>query len=120
MRIESWMVTPVGTGTCSPTSSARRNSAPPTSSDDPPPKPLSSATICGIAVILTVRAIQMPSADPTRTPAAITPYERIARSRRVTTIATSIPTPESRLPARAVAGLPRRRSPTMNRTAAAR
>ena len=53
-------------------SSDLRNSAPPTSSEAPPPNPFRSATICGIAVIFTARAIQRPSADPTTSPAAIT------------------------------------------------
>ena len=49
----SCMTTPVGVGMSVPASNARRNSAAPTIIDAPPPKPLSSATICGIAVIFT-------------------------------------------------------------------
>ena len=37
---------------------------PPTSADAPPPKPLSSATICGIWIILTFFVIHAPIAAP--------------------------------------------------------
>ncbi len=66
------MLTDVSSRSCSPTSSLRRNSAPPTVSDAPPPNPLRSATICGIAVIFTVRAMYNPIAEPTTSPATIT------------------------------------------------
>ncbi len=107
-------------GTLLPTSSDRRNSAPPTRSDAPPPKPFNSATICGIAVIFTVRAIQMPSAVPTTMPAMMISYETICRSNRVMTIAISIPIPDRRFPCRAVAGLFSFLRPMMKRTAASR
>jgi hypothetical protein len=116
----SCVVTAVSIGTVSFISSARRNSAPLTRREAAPPKPLSSATICGIAVIFTVRAIQSPIAVPTTIPAAMVPYDRIARSSIVMTIARSIPAPEIRLPSRAVSGLPSRLSPRMKRTAATR
>ncbi len=73
MRTLSWMVTDVSMASWRPCSSESRNSPMPTSSDAPPPSPLSSATIWGIAVILTERAIQRPRALPTRSPAASTP-----------------------------------------------
>ena len=69
----SWMVMDVSIGKATPNSSDFRNSAPPTSSDAPPPRPLSSATIWGIAVIFTARASQRPSPEPTTSPATITP-----------------------------------------------
>ena len=39
----------------------------------PPPTPLNSATICGIAVIFTLRAAGTPTAVPITTPTAIRP-----------------------------------------------
>ena len=39
----------------------------------PPPTPLNSATICGIAVIFTLRAAGTPTAVPIATPTAISP-----------------------------------------------
>ena len=39
----------------------------------PPPTPLNSATICGIAVIFTLRAAGTPTAVPIATPTAIRP-----------------------------------------------
>ncbi len=56
-----------------PVATALRNSAAPTRSDAPPPRPLSNATICGIAVIFTVLASQSPRAVPTTSPAAMIP-----------------------------------------------
>ena len=47
---------------------ACRNSAHATSATAPPPTPLNSATICGIAVIFTLRAAGMPTAVPITTP----------------------------------------------------
>jgi hypothetical protein len=49
----------------------RRYSSPATSADAPPPKPFSSATICGMAVILTVRAMVKPMVAPITMPARI-------------------------------------------------
>jgi hypothetical protein len=57
----------------SPATSARRSAAAPTSSDAAPPAAMRIETICGIAVIFTVRAIQIPIAEPTRIPAAMAP-----------------------------------------------
>ena len=51
-----------------PSSSASRNSTTLISATAPPPTPLNSATICGIAVIFTLRAAGMPTAVPIATP----------------------------------------------------
>jgi hypothetical protein len=120
MSVPSWMATPVGTASRSRRAAARSSSAPLTSSDAAPPSPLSSATICGMAVIFTARAIHSPSAVPTTMPAAITVYDTIARSASVTSTATSIPIPDRRLPARAVSVRPSRLRPRTKRTAASR
>ena len=50
-----------------------RNSTQAISATAPPPTPLNSATICGIAVILTLRAAGMPTAVPSTTPSTISP-----------------------------------------------
>ena len=57
-------------GRRSPASSRRcaRNSAHAISATAPPPTPLNSATICGIAVIFTLRAAGTPTAVPIATP----------------------------------------------------
>ena len=47
------------------------NSASETSAAAPPPTPLNSATICGIAVIFTLRAATAPKTPPIRQPSAI-------------------------------------------------
>ena len=50
-----------------------RNSAQAISATAPPPTPLNSATICGIAVIFTLRAAGTPTAVPMPMPSAISP-----------------------------------------------
>ena len=50
---------------------ASRNSAHAMSATAPPPTPLNSATICGIAVIFTLRAAGTPTAVPMTTPRTI-------------------------------------------------
>jgi hypothetical protein len=55
-------------GACPVTSAS---AAPATSAEAPPPKPLSSATICGIAVIWIFRAPTAPIVPPTSMAAAI-------------------------------------------------
>ena len=97
---------------------ARKNSPEPTNSDEAPPTPLSNATSCGIDVIWTVRAIHQPSAEPTMRPAPIQVYDTMDWSSSVAMIANSMPSPESKLPLRAVSGEPRRRRPRMNSDAA--
>ena len=64
----SGMITSVGR---SPPES--RNSAQAISATAPPPTPLNSATICGIAVIFTLRAAGTPTAVPSTMPSAISP-----------------------------------------------
>ena len=54
-------------------SSASRYSTNEISATAPPPTPLNSATICGIAVIFTLRAAGTPTAVPTAMPSAISP-----------------------------------------------
>ena len=54
-------------------SSASRYSANEISATAPPPTPLNSATICGIAVIFTLRAAGTPTAVPIAMPTAISP-----------------------------------------------
>ena len=51
-----------------PSSSASRYSTTLISATAPPPTPLNSATICGIAVIFTLRAAGMPTAVPITRP----------------------------------------------------
>ena len=100
----------------------RRNSDHAISATAPPPTPLNSATICGIAVIFTLRAAGTPTAVPTATPNAI----RIAVSvsgitpgfNSVATTAIAIPTAAILLPRTAVCGPVRPRNPTMNRITA--
>ena len=54
-------------------SSASRYSTNEISATAPPPTPLNSATICGIAVIFTLRAAGTPTAVPIAMPSAISP-----------------------------------------------
>ena len=91
-----------------------------TRTDAPPPKPFSSATICGIAVILTARAEITPITPPTSTPTRIAENPTISRSSSVARTAMSIPVAPSAFPLRAVAGEERRLSPRMKRTDATR
>ena len=74
----------------------------------PPPTPLKSATICGIAVIFTLRAAGIPTAAPIATPAMIShtvadPWNSPLRS-SVATTANAIPTAAVWLPRTAVRG----------------
>ena len=55
----------------SPALSARQYSPTATNADAPPPRPLNIPTICGIAVIFTMRAAAAPMAEPTTMPARI-------------------------------------------------
>ncbi len=64
----SGMITSVGR---SPPES--RNSAQAIRATAPPPTPLKSATICGIAVIFTLRAAGTPTAVPMTRPSTISP-----------------------------------------------
>ena len=96
------------------------NSASATSAAAPPPTPLKRATICGIAVIFTVRAPTSPTIAPITPPAMIRPQLPIPSSASVVAIATSIPTPPTQFPFRACFGEERKRSATMKQTIATR
>ncbi len=72
MRPESTVATvSCMVGASMPGRTASWSAAPATSTDAPPPKPLSSATICGMAVICTIRASMAPSTPPTTMPPAM-------------------------------------------------
>ena len=94
---------------------ASRNSTTLISATAPPPTPLNSATICGIAVIFTERALGIPTAVPISTPAAIRPYWPERSSISVANTAIAIPPAATRLPRTAVRGPLSIRSPMMNR-----
>ena len=100
--------------------SATWNSASATSAAAPPPTPLKRATICGMAVIFTVRAPTTPTTAPIAAPAAISPQLPMPSSASVVPIATSIPTPPTQFPFRACFGDERKRSATMKQTIATR
>jgi hypothetical protein len=72
---------------------------------------LNSATICGIAVILTLRAPTTPITAPISMATAIAPKLATRLSTRVATIAMTMPAAAMRLPVRAVAGDESRFSP---------
>ena len=84
----------------------------------PPPTPLKSATICGIAVIFTLRAAGTPTAVPIARPIAMS--SEVARRRAVAgcssvaTTAIAMPTAAILLPCTAVVGLVSRARPMMN------
>ena len=96
------------------------NSASATSAAAPPPTPLNRATICGIAVIFTVRAPTTPTIAPIAPPTMISAQLPMPSSARVVAIATIIPTPPTQLPLRACFGEERKRSATMKQTIATR
>ena len=100
--------------------SATWNSASATSAAAPPPTPLKRATICGIAVIFTVRAPTTPTTVPIAAPPTISGQLPIPSSSSVVAIAIAIPTPPTQLPFRASFGDERNRRATMKQTIAAR
>ena len=63
----------IGISASSGMSTSDRNSTTLMSATAPPPTPLNSATICGIAVIFTLRAAGTPTATPIATPTTIRP-----------------------------------------------
>ena len=81
-----------------------RNSDHAISATAPPPTPLNSATICGIAVILTRRAAGTPINAPSTRPSPISAQLPIPGISRVATIAITIPTAAIQLPRTAVCG----------------
>jgi len=114
----------VATVSCSVVVVASVRAAPATRTEARPPNPLSSATICGIAVICTFSASTAPMALPTARPAAMKarpcrPAATMCRSKSVATMATSMPTAPSRLPRTAVRGWARPFRPKMNSAEAA-
>jgi hypothetical protein len=70
----------------------------------PPPTPLNSATICGIAVIFTLRAAGTPTIVPITIPATIRPQLPTPGMSSVATTARAMPTAAMRLPRTAVRG----------------
>ena len=82
----------------------------------PPPTPLKSATICGIAVICTLRAATAPKPPPITIAIAIAHQLVDPILIHVTTIASTIPAAPIWLPRRACAGLERKRSARTNVT----
>ena len=90
-----------------------RNSDHAMSATAPPPTPLNSATICGIAVIRTLRADGTPSAAPTTSPTMIS--SQLWRTvSSVASTATSMPTAAILLPRTAVRGPVSPDRPRMN------
>ena len=91
-----------------------RNSTTAISATAPPPTPLNSATICGIAVIFTLRAAGIPTAVPIATPTTIRTQSPTPGWSSVANTATAIPTAATWLPRTAVRGPRSMCSPTMN------
>ena len=115
-KIPNTLHTPLMSDFSEPGSGARLwNSASEIKAAAPPPTPLKSATICGIAVILTCRAAGMPTAVPSAMPSAIRPQFPSPRFSSVATTAMPMPTAAMRLPRTAVVGPDRPRRPWMNR-----
>ena len=92
------------------------HSASATSAAAPPPTPLKIATICGIAVIRTVRAPTTPTTVPMSPPTTIQAQFPIPSRESVVAIATSIPAPPTQFPLRACFGDERNRSATTKQT----
>ena len=102
------------------TPSSSWNSASAMSAAAPPPTPLNRATICGIAVIFTLRAPITPTTLPIAAAITISAQFEIPSTSSVVTIATSIPTPPSQFPRRACFGDERNRSARTKQTIATR
>ena len=104
---------------CSP---KRSSSATATRAAAPPPTPLKSATICGMAVIFTLRAPTVPMTAPIAMPIKmiVTPAVVKWSSGIVATSAMTIPTAAVKLPLRALFGELSCLSPRMKQTAATR
>jgi hypothetical protein len=77
---------------------------------------LKTATICGIAVIRTVRAPKTPTTVPITSPATMSAQFPIPSRRRVVATATSIPAPPTQFPLRACFGEERNLSATTKQT----
>ena len=100
-------------GLTPPSSSASRYSTTEISATAPPPTPLNSATICGIAVMRTERALGIPTAVPITSPTAIRPQSSMRWSIRVAMTAIAMPTAATWLPRTAVRGPRSMCSPAM-------
>ena len=96
-------------------SSASRYSTTLISATAPPPTPLNSATICGIAVIFTLRAAGTPTAVPMARPMTISAQSPMLSLSSVATTAIAMPAAATRLPRTAVRGPRSMCSPTMKR-----
>ena len=81
-----------------------RNSTNEISATAPPPTPLNSATICGIAVIFTLRALGMPTAVPIARPTTISTQSPTPGLSSVAPTAIAMPTAAIWLPRTAVRG----------------
>src|SRR5919197_3374557 len=81
----------------------------------PPPTPLKSATICGIAVMRTLRAAGTPTAVPSATPTTISGQSPTPRWDSVATTAIAMPTAAIWLPRTAVRGPRSMCRPTMKK-----
>ena len=91
-----------------------RNSTQAMSATAPPPTPLNSATICGIAVIFTLRAAGTPTTVPMTIPSAMRPQFPMPSMRSVATTATPMPTAAIWLPRTAVLRTGQSDRPEMN------
>ena len=80
----------------------------------PPPTPLNSATICGIAVIFTLRALGTPTATPIATPTTISSQSPTPGCSSVAMTAIAMPTAATWLPRTAVRGPRSMCRPAMN------
>ncbi len=114
------MLMPVATGKSNVGNASRCHSPAATNADAPPPNPFRIATICGIAVIFTALAIHNPTAEPITPPSRISLKLTMCWSSNVTTMASNMPTDDSRLPCRAVLGVDIHLKPMTNSTAATR
>ena len=91
-----------------------RNSTRLMSATAPPPTPLNSATICGIAVIFTLRAAGTPTAVPMTTPTTISGQSPMRSSSSVAITAIAMPPAATWLPRTAVRGPRSMCRPMMN------
>ncbi len=76
---------------------------------------MNSATICGIAVIFTLRAAGMPTAVPIATPTTISAQSPMLSLSSVATTAIAMPVAATRFPRTAVRGPRSMCRPTMKR-----
>jgi hypothetical protein len=95
-------------------------SASDTSAAAPPPTPLNAATICGMAVIFTIRAAGTATAVPTTMPRTISQIRCRPGHANVVPMATTMPPAPIRFPCRAHFGDDNPLSATMKLTPQAR